>query len=107
MDAQAILANLKVLTLDLVNGRRDRADTVALLHQRIAENEIYTLDQSIDQRDLITEVFVSLDNLTNEEFAPSMLEMQYFADCFEGRRIFYQPEVRKFAVGRPDESHSV
>ena len=99
MDTNQILEILKELTLDFVNNKRGRQETVRLLHEKIDENEVYQMDQKESQRDFITEVFVSLDNLTNTEFAPSLEEMKYFAECFEGKRVFYQPEVRKFEVG--------
>jgi hypothetical protein len=103
VDTSQILEVLKELTLDFVNNKRGRQETVRLLHERIDQNDIYKLDKTESQRDFITEVFVSLDNLTNTEFAPSIEEMEYFAECFEGKRLFYQPEVRKFAVGSFDD----
>jgi hypothetical protein len=99
MDIETILANLKELTLDFVEGQRTRIETVLELNKRIDPNEIYGLDESIPQNNFITEVFVSLNSLTEEGFATSFAEMQYFAECFEGKRTFSQEEVRKFPIG--------
>ncbi len=99
MDVDSIYSTLKDLTIDLVHGQRNRQQTVNALHERINPSDIYNMDNSHPQRDFITEVFVSLDNLTEEGFAPSLAEMRYFAECFEGKRTFSQQEVRKFPIG--------
>jgi hypothetical protein len=54
------------------------------------------MPDSVTQKDFITEVYVSLDNLATEDFAPSLEEIKYFADCFEGKRVFSREEVRRF-----------
>jgi hypothetical protein len=51
------------------------------------------------RRNFITEVYVSLDNLVTEDFAPSLAEIRYFAECFEGKRTFSREEVREFEIG--------
>jgi hypothetical protein len=99
MDAETILSILKELTLDFVNGKRNRSNTVIALHERINPDDIYKMADTIPQKDFITEVYVSLDNLTEEGFAPSLAEMNYFAECFEGQRTFSREEVRKFPIG--------
>jgi hypothetical protein len=99
METVELLNTVKELTLDFVNGKSNRAAAVKRLRERIAEDEVYDLPLSESQRDLIIEAFVSLDNLTNEEFAPSLAEMRYFAEVFEGKRAFSQPELRKFPIG--------
>jgi hypothetical protein len=99
MDTATLLEILKELTLDFVNGKSSRAAAVKLLRERITEDSVYDLPASEKQRDLIIEAFVSLDNLTNEEFAPSLVEMRYFAEVFEGKRTFSQPELRRFPIG--------
>ncbi len=99
MDAENILKNLKELTIDFVNGKRNRRDTVNELHKRIDSNDVYNMSDSIPMKAFITEVFVSLDSLVEEGFAPSLAEMEYFAECFEGKRTFSREEVRKFPIG--------
>jgi hypothetical protein len=99
MDTEKILADLKELTLDFVAEKRSRGETVRELHSRINPDEVYDMDENDPNRDFITEVYVSLDNLVTEDFAPSRAEIQYFADCFEGKKTFSREEVRKFAVG--------
>jgi hypothetical protein len=111
MDTDAIIAILKELTLDFFNGQRNRADTVVELHQRIDPEDIFKMDESHPQRQFITEVYVSLDHLTEEGFATSPAEMQYLAECFEGKRTFSQEEVRNFPIGpfekqNPRKMHS-
>lgn len=99
MDTESILKILKELTLDFVNGEKNRKQTVRALRERIDPDDVYNMPDSEPQKDFITEVYVSLDNLTNEEFAPSPEEMRYFAECFEGKRTFSREEVREFTVG--------
>jgi hypothetical protein len=98
MDVNTILSILKELTLDFVNGKRNRQQTVEELHKQIDPDDIYKMDDN-PQKDFISEVYVSLDNLTQEGFAPSLAEIKYFAECFEGKRTFSQEEVRKFPIG--------
>jgi hypothetical protein len=98
MDVITILSILKELTLDFVNGKRNRQQTVEELRKQIDPDDIYKMDDN-PQKDFITEVYVSLDNLTQEGFAPSLAEINYFAECFEGKRTFSQEEVRKFPIG--------
>jgi hypothetical protein len=99
IDIDSIVAILQELTLDFVSGKRNRPATVSELHARIDPDDIYKMPDSVPQKAFITEVYVSLDNLVNEDFAPSFEEMQYFMECFEGKRIFSQEEVRNFTVG--------
>jgi hypothetical protein len=99
MDTDAILAILKELTLDFVNGKRNRQETVRELRSRIKAEEIYQMPDSVPSKDLIREAYVSLDNLTEEGFAPSVAEIKYFAECFENQRQFSQEEVRNFPIG--------
>jgi hypothetical protein len=99
MDVNTILANLKELTLDFVNGKRNRQDTLIELNQRLDPEEIYKMGDNVPEKAFITEVFVSLNSLTEESFAPSLAEMQYFAECFEGKRVFSREEVRNFPIG--------
>jgi hypothetical protein len=99
MDVESILANLKELTSSFVKGERNRRQTVRELHARINPDDIFDMPDSEPQKEFITEVYVSLDNLATEDFAPSIEEMQYFAECFEGKRTFSQEEVRQFTVG--------
>jgi hypothetical protein len=98
LDITGILEILKELTLDLVSGKRNRAITVTELHRRIEANLIYDLDEKEAQRDFVTQVYVSLDNLITEDFPPSPAEMKYFAECFEGKREFKLAEVREFEI---------
>ena len=98
MDIAGILANLKELTLDLAAGKRNRADTVTELHRRIEADLVYDMDATEAQRDFITQVYVSLDNLITDDFPPSEAEMKYFAECFEGQREFKLAEVREFEL---------
>jgi hypothetical protein len=98
LDIASILENLKELTLDLAAGKRKRAETVTELHSRIEANLVYDMDEKEAQREFITQVYVSLDNLTDEDFPPSMAEMQYFVECFEGKRSFSLAEVRQFEL---------
>jgi hypothetical protein len=99
MDTVTILADLKELTLALVEGKRTRQDTVEELYKRIDPDSVYKMKPDEPQADFITEVCVSLEHLTEEGFATSPAEIQYFAECFEGKRIFSREEVRKFPIG--------
>jgi hypothetical protein len=99
MDVNSILANLKELTLDFVNGKRNRRETVSEVQKRFDPEEIYDMADMVPEKAFITEVFVSLNSLTEEGFAPSLAEMKYFAECFEGKRVFSQEEVRNFPIG--------
>src|ERR1035437_4726133 len=99
MDVNNILANLKELTLDFVNGKRNRQDTLIELNQRLDPEEIYKMGDNVPEKAFITEAFVSLNSLTDEGFAPSLAEMQYFAGCFQGQRVFSREEVRNFPIG--------
>jgi hypothetical protein len=99
VDIETILANLKELTLDFVDGQRTRIETVLELNKRIDPDEIYDMADSVPRKNFITEVFVSLNSLTEEGFATSFAEMKYFAECFEGKRTFSQEEVRNFPIG--------
>lgn len=87
------------MTLDFVGGKRNRRETVQELNQRINPDEVYKMPDNIPERLFITEVFVSLNNLTEEGFATSRQEMVYFAECFEGKRAFNRDEIRRFTVG--------
>jgi hypothetical protein len=87
------------LTLDFVGGKRNRRETVHELNQRINPDEVYKMSDNIPERLFITEVFVSLNNLTEEGFATSRQEMLYLAECFEGKRVFNRDEIRQFTVG--------
>jgi hypothetical protein len=98
LDIASILENLKELTLDLAAGKRKRAETVTELHRRIEANLVYDMDEKEPQREFITQVYVSLDNLTDEDFPPTQAEMQYFTECFEGKRVFSLAEVRQFEL---------
>jgi hypothetical protein len=91
----AIYASLKELTLDFVNCRRNRKETVRELRRRIDANAIYRLEGY----DLIFEAFISLDHLTEKGFATSFAEMKYLAECFDGTREFIRAEARQFIVG--------
>jgi hypothetical protein len=91
----AIHATLKELTLDFVNCKRNRKDTVRELRKRIDAGVIYRLEGN----DLIFEAFVSLDHLTEKGFATSFEEIKYLAECFEGTRQFAREEARQFIVG--------
>jgi len=99
MDIASVQAALKELTLDMVNGKRNRQETVEELYKRVQPDEIYKLDESVPERDFIIDVTVSLEHLTEEGFAPSMAEIRYFAECFEGKRVFSREEVRRFPIG--------
>jgi hypothetical protein len=99
MDITNILADLKELTLSLAAGKMTRQATVEELYKRIDPDSIYKMKADEPQADFITEVFVSLEHLTEEGFAPSLTEIQYFAECFEGKRIFSREDVRKFQIG--------
>jgi hypothetical protein len=98
MEIAGILADLKELTLDLVAGKRNRAETVTELHRRIEANLVYDMDEKEPQREFITQVYVSLENLIAEDFVPSTAEIKYFAECFEGKRVFSLAEVRQFEI---------
>jgi hypothetical protein len=91
----ATYAALKELTLDFVNCRRNRKETVRELRRRIEASFIYGLNGY----DLIVEAFVSLDHLTEKGFATSQAEMEYLAACFEEKRVFSRAEARQFVVG--------
>ena len=98
MNASEILETLKELTLDLAAGKRNQVDTIAELHRRIDANLVYDMDEKEPQREFIFQVFVSLDNLLDPGFPPSPAEMNYFAECFEGKREFKLEEVRQFEL---------
>jgi hypothetical protein len=98
LESRQILQNLKELTLDLAAGKRSQAETVLELHRRIEGALVYDMDAKDPLREFITQVYVSLENLTAEDFPPSAAEMQYFVECFEGKREFNLAEVREFAV---------
>jgi hypothetical protein len=87
------------LTLDFVGGKRNRREMVHELNQRINPDEVYKMPDNIPERLFITEVFVSLNYLTEEGFATSRQEMVYLAECFEGKRVFNRDEIRRFTVG--------
>jgi len=99
MDIVKTLEDLKELTLQLAEGKISRLDTVIELHKRIDEEEVYNLSEGEAQREFIFQAFVSLDNLVTEGFATSPAEIQYYADCFSGKREFSLEEVRTFEVG--------
>jgi hypothetical protein len=99
MDMEATLAALKELTLALAQGRRTRQSTVEELYKRIDADSVYKMKPDEPQADFITQLFVSLEHLTEEGFATSPAEIKYFAECFEGKRTFSQEEVRKFPIG--------
>jgi hypothetical protein len=99
MDKDATLADLKELTLSLIAGKRTRQATVEELYKRIDADSVYKMKPDEPQADFITEVFVSLEHLTEEGFATSSAEIRYFAECFEGKREFSREEVRKFTIG--------
>jgi hypothetical protein len=91
----AIYETLKQLTLDFVNCKRNRRQTVADLRQKVDANFVYGLKD----QDFISDVFASLDHLTEKGFATSSDEMKYMAECFEGKREFSRTEARRFIVG--------
>lgn len=99
MDIEKALADLKELTLDRAFGKRTRQATVEELYKRIDPDSVYKMKPDEPQRDFITEVFVSLEHLTEEGFATSPTEVHYLAECFEGKRTFSREEVRKFPIG--------
>jgi hypothetical protein len=99
MDTAKILADLKELTLALASGKASRQTTVEELGKRIDPDSIYKMKPDDPQADFITEVFVSLEHLTEEGFAPSATEIRYFAECFEGKRTFCREDVRMFPIG--------
>jgi len=99
MDTAKILADLKELTLALANGKASRQATVEELGKRIDPDSIYKMNPDDPQADFITDLFVSLEHLTEEGFAPSPSEIQYFAECFEGKRTFCREDVRMFPIG--------
>jgi hypothetical protein len=98
LNSQEIYANLKELTLDLMAGKRSRAATVEELHRRIEANLVYDMDPAEPNRELISQVFVSLDNLIAEDFPPAEAEIRYFGECFNGQRQFNLNEVRELTV---------
>lgn len=91
----AIHASLKEFTLDFVNCKRNRKETVRELKKTVDANFVYGLQGY----DLIFEAFVSLEHLTEKGFATSLEEMKYLAECFEGKREFNRVEARQFIVG--------
>jgi hypothetical protein len=99
MNVTEILTNLRELTRDFVNGKRNRQETVIELYKRIDPEEVYDMANSVAEKAFITEVFISLNSLIEEGFAPSLAEMKYFDECFEGKRVFSQEEVRSFPIG--------
>jgi hypothetical protein len=98
MKPSEILENLKDLTLDYSAGKRKTAETVMELHRRIEDNLVYEMDANEPLRDFITQVYVSLDNLLNPDFPPSTAELNYFSECFNGKREFILAEVREFEI---------
>ncbi len=102
MEINNILSILEELTFDFINGKRNRIQTVRELRTRIDPDDIYEMPDSITQKGFITEIYVSLDNLTTEGFTPSLEEIKYFAECFEGQRVFSREEVRQFTIGHFD-----
>jgi hypothetical protein len=105
METEKILDIIKELTLDFVNGKRNRDNTVQELRRRINPTDIYRMPETVAYRTLITEVYVSLDNLIEEGFAPSVAEIKYLAECLEGKRGFSQAEVREFPIGAFEKEH--
>jgi hypothetical protein len=103
MEIAEILKELKVLTLDYIADKRSAPATILELHRRIPESLVYDMDEKEAQREFITQVFVSLDNLLNDEFPPSSAELQYFAECFAGTRQFNLSEVREFKIEFKEE----
>lgn len=99
MEKEAILAELKELTLALAEGRAARQATVEELDKRIDPETVFAMKPEEPQADFITEVFVSLQHLTEEGFATSPAEIQYLAECFKGTRTFSRAEVRNFTIG--------
>jgi hypothetical protein len=107
LDKETILANLKELTLDLAKGRKTRQAAVEELYKRIDPDQVYKMKPDEPQADFITELYVSLEHLTEEGFATSPAEIQYFAECFEGQRSFSREEVRKFPIGDFEKEDSL
>jgi hypothetical protein len=99
LDTNTIISELRELTSDFVKGKRNRQETVDELNRRINPTEIYDMPDTIPERLFITEVFVSLNSLAEEGFATSRQEMEYIAECFEGKRTFEIEEIRRFTVG--------
>jgi hypothetical protein len=99
LEIREILLQLKELTLELAAGKRRRSETVQELYKRIDPEVIFNLPADEAQRDFITQVFVSLENLTTEEFATSPAEINYYAEVFSGQRQFILAEVRQFEIG--------
>jgi hypothetical protein len=106
MDKEGMLADLKELTLALAKGQKTRQATVEDLYKRIDADSVYNLKPDEPQADFITELFVSLEHLTEEGFATSPAEIQYFAECFEGKRTFSREEVRQFPIGDYQKEHN-
>jgi hypothetical protein len=107
LDKETILAHLKEITLDLAKGRKTRQATVEELYKRIDPDLVYKMKPDEPQADFITELYVSLEHLTEVGFATSPAEIQYFADCFEGKRSFSREEVRKFPIGDFEKEDSI
>jgi hypothetical protein len=105
MEISEILKELKTLTLDYFADKRSAPATILELHRRIPESLVYDMDEKEPQREFINQVFVSLDNLLNDEFPPSRAELQYFADCFAGTRQFSLGEVREFKIESKKEEN--
>lgn len=91
----AVYTVLKELTLDFINCRRNRKETVSELRNRIDAGFIYGLKGC----DLVVEAFISLDHLNEKGFATSLAEMEYLAECFEDKRTFDRSTARQFLVG--------
>ena len=99
METDSIISVLKELTLDFVKGKRTRQETVRELQKRIDPDEVYDMPENVPKQVFIREVFVSLNNLTEEGFSTSKEEMKYIAECFEGKREFKREEIRRFIIG--------
>jgi len=106
MNKEAILAALKELTLALAKSQMTRQAVVDELYKRVNPELVYALPPDEPQADFITELFVSLEHLTEAGFATSPAEIQYFAECFEGKRTFSREEVRNFSIGDFEKENS-
>ncbi len=89
MDSEAILSNLKELTLDLSYGRRTKEQIVRELDKRINPLEIYDMPSDTVNYRFIQAAYWGLRHLLHGggfDTEPEFIE--YLVECFEGDRTY-------------------
>jgi hypothetical protein len=74
----------------------DKDEVVRQLNIRLNPEEIYNLDNEF----MVTDCYFAIKHLTEDGYETTLKELQYFRECFLGRRLYDLNEKNEYILGK-------